>query len=55
VTVHDPRGDSYLCCNNNVDAGTVIESVWAVEGRKCNGVGRSLQVGSRSRVGEMGF
>ena len=30
--VRGPRGDSYLCCNNNVDAGTVIESERGVEG-----------------------
>jgi len=28
--VHGPRDDSYLCCNNNVDAGTVSESGWGV-------------------------
>jgi len=53
--VHGPRGDSYLCCNNNVDVGTVIESVWGVESGSVTELGGWLLVGRWSRVGEMGF
>jgi len=27
-----PRGDAYLCCNNNVDAGMVVQFGPGVEG-----------------------
>jgi hypothetical protein len=52
--VHGLRGDSYLCCNNNVDGGTVIESTWAVEGGSVTELGGSSPMGTWSWVGEIG-
>jgi len=43
-----------LCCNNNVDAGTVIEFGRVVESASVTELGGCfLMLGSLSRVGEM--
>jgi len=51
--VHSPRSDSYLCCNNNVDAGAVVEFGRAVYCGNVMALGGCLLVGRWSRVGEM--